>query len=188
MWAATCYRFLYERLPNGFNPRGPCGPRRFPELSYTTHYQCFNPRGPCGPRHRAAIDIIERERFQSTRPVWAATTNFPLSIRTTIVSIHAARVGRDVLFCVNTIIRDSFNPRGPCGPRRLHSRAAQPLQGFNPRGPCGPRPGSRRQVARIRRFQSTRPVWAATESHLGAIERIEFQSTRPVWAATIDHG
>ncbi len=34
----------------------------------------FNPRGPCGPRPaKTAADMMEDFKFQSTRPVWAAT-------------------------------------------------------------------------------------------------------------------
>ncbi len=123
---------------------------------------CFNPRGPCGPRHGISVQFVMREVFQSTRPVWTATRHCLPLRAALIVSIHAARVDRDN--CCTVLPRpnasfqstrpvwtatpspppqqvswQSFNPRGPCGPRpnpMVHHRSHR---GFNPRGPCGPR-------------------------------------------------
>ena len=146
--------------------------------------------------------------FQSTRPVWGATTMPDALSHSAHVSIHAPRVGRDAI----------------C-PSNLHA-----LQSFNPRAPCGARRGSRRTERSRQRFQSTRPVWGATNwssyqftrkgvsihaprvgrdsiyrhasprskrfnprAPCGARQRtitetdgtLKFQSTRPVWGATI---
>ena len=56
---------------------------------------CFNPRGPCGPRRTKHKHIHIMWKFQSTRPVWAATCHAGIRGQWSVVSIHAARVGRD---------------------------------------------------------------------------------------------
>ncbi len=168
----------------GFNPRGPCGPRC---ASHSPAYRTcrFNPRGPCGPRSEPAVCFTGEPQFQSTRPVWAAiSTGFLVTgsrscfnprgpcgprygklnpcLSFFIVSIHAARVGRDSDSGSSGHRTVRFNPRGPCGPRsEQQHRRAQPggvsihaarvgrdspariqdtcRKSFNPRGPCGPR-------------------------------------------------
>ena len=100
--------------------------------------------------------------FQSTRPVWGATSITCLSCLSLCVSIHAPRVGRDGQ---RTAMRNSwsrFNPRAPCGARldvllfggflfvvsihapRVGRDQAFPIKlylhgSFNPRAPCGAR-------------------------------------------------
>ncbi len=87
--------------------------------------------------------MTPQHAFQSTRPVWAATS-FP----TDLFSDHSC-----------------FNPRGPCGPRpSFVSAMSISVIRFNPRGPCGPRPAIISAWATDAAFQSTRPVWAATVS------------------------
>ena len=41
-----------------------------------------------------ALELAE-QAFQSTRPVWGATTEAPEEYRDIIISIHAPRMGRD---------------------------------------------------------------------------------------------
>ena len=101
-----------------FNPRCPCGQRPFcGALSLPQRY--FNPRCPCGQRpeqvermlaefnisiHAARVGSDHGRRyqrrpwlkFQSTLPVWAATTVMPLCNPQENISIHAARVGSDI--------------------------------------------------------------------------------------------
>ena len=129
--------------------------------------------------------------FQSTLPVWGATITEPELAKRLYISIHAPRVGSDleyeralqdmrislhaprvgsdesIYLCM--LVRDNFNPRSPCGERRLNSLARQrharfqstlPVWGatlkmaslsrqspyFNPRSPCGERPLMRFQI------------------------------------------
>ena len=148
---------------------------------FRTH---FNPRSPCGERHLAFIGGTKNPQFQSTLPVWGATTSYVVFIRvcrfqSTLpvwgathilvgfalvlgISIHAPRVGSD---------RYSLLPvRG--------------FQNFNPRSPCGERPFTLRCSRVSQSFQSTLPVWGATQ--LVDMDKIMsgFQSTLPVWGAT----
>ena len=56
------------------------------------------------------------------------------------ISIHAPRVGCDTPMYFRTEWNRNFNPRTPCGVRRLWMR----------------------RVRRACKFQSTHPVWGAT--------------------------
>ena len=60
-----------------FNPRTPCGVRRWIRLLLpgTTN---FNPRAPCGARLCVRHAGDPARRFQSTRPVWGATANLTI--------------------------------------------------------------------------------------------------------------
>ena len=78
----------------------------------------FNPRSPCGERRIGAFLLASHEVFQSTLPVWGAT-----SLR----GYH--------LPCP----RD-FNPRSPCGERHADGSMIMHSIDFNPRSPCGERP------------------------------------------------
>ena len=57
----------------------------------------FNPRAPCGARPFVGGFSDAIAAFQSTRPVWGATTFNIVADGITLVSIHAPRVGRDAL-------------------------------------------------------------------------------------------
>ena len=123
--------------------------------------------------------------FQSTLPVWGATFLFAAETVTQSISIHAPRVGSDLCRKGRRGPRNYFNPRSPCGERRMPGLTLQ----------------------RLSLFQSTLPVWGATwsvrttdGSHYisihaprvgsdaarrspGAVLAV-FQSTLPVWGAT----
>ena len=121
----------------------------------------FNPRSPCGERRWRLMIIFREIRFQSTLPVWGATIltspymqavcisihaprvgsdsrtgvdgfSTPISIHAPRVgsdddfsaasvfdgiSIHAPRVGSDAEECRSMCTRSHFNPRSPCGER-----------------------------------------------------------------------
>ena len=124
-----------------FNPRSPCGERLSPSWHWPSRLY-FNPRSPCGerrgfcafwtdgfPRFQSTLPVwgatsalpagaSGSARFQSTLPVWGATDTTAMAVDYIYISIHAPRVGSDAAM--------------PCccgGPRR---------------------------------FQSTLPVWGAT--------------------------
>ena len=124
-----------------FNPRSPCGERPNP-VGVSPSWVHFNPSSPCGERRPPSKTSAGRKpRFQSTLPVWGATVVSvdcgPLSV----ISIHAPRVGSDLMpFLAQQLNMDDFNPRSPCG-----ERLALP-----------------RPYCNAGRFQSTLPVWGAT--------------------------
>ena len=140
VWGATIFFFSFYSTFNHFNPRSPCGERLFSRGKIKLIIN-FNPRSPCGERLIFSRGIAPAFLFQSTLPVWGATT-VPEIIRRT---------------------RTNFNPRSPCGERlkipviwtsnnRFQSTLpvwgatlgnngqSQIINDFNPRSPCGERP------------------------------------------------
>ena len=171
-----------------FNPRSPCGERRVlhelgeqikyvsihaPRVGSDGQHPCphclnrrsFNPRSPCGERRVRRASSPRRRLFQSTLPVWGATT-LPLESWTHLPFQSTLPVWGA------TVIEDHAIMAGPVS---IHA----------------PRVGSDRQQRSVlpddRRFQSTLPVWGATGDtvHIGSGD--QFQSTLPVWGAT-GHG
>ena len=123
----------------------------------------FNPRSPCGERLFLLNLPALNAKFQSTLPVWGATTTGGRPLPRPDISIHAPRVGSDAITRAPGGTRDDFNPRSPCGERR---QACGP--GVSPAAISihAPRVGSdlhiREAVRPGRIFQSTLPVWGAT--------------------------
>ena len=167
-----------------FNPRAPCGARRFVSLLILWCLY-FNPRAPCGARHPLTCGSFAEIQFQSTRPMRGATAVPPQTQPSDCISIHAPHAGRDGAAAW------------------LPSRR----QNFNPRAPCGARPGPRCHRLRRFAFQSTRPMRGATHGVLPAVDVVgisihaphagrdanapryphkshTFQSTRPMRGAT----
>ena len=95
---------------------------------------------------RVGRDVISRKsraqesRFQSTRPVWGATTNGVNLCMTSKISIHAPRVGRD-----NRSIQGCHQGQT--------FQSTRPVWGATQPYCCS---------TSSRVFQSTRPVWGAT--------------------------
>ena len=125
--------------------------------------------------------------FQSTLPVRGATGQTKPKLANAVISIHAPRAGSDLdyrrdsgkrkLFQSTLPVRGAtgvflksnrffvdFNPRSPCGERRLYLCSwSFPTAYFNPRSPCGERLDSARVFFRPMLFQSTLPVRGATD-------------------------
>ena len=111
--------FAFSPTPvTSFNPRAPCGARR-PVSTSPIHDGCFNPRAPCGAR-RGLREVCEpMVEFQSTRPMRGATRHVRCLIRRKAVSIHAPHAGRDCTCPCQSTSHTRFNPRAPCGARRV---------------------------------------------------------------------
>ena len=160
---------LRRRL--SFNPRTPCGVRRYDRLIcridagfQSTHSlrsatdsclaaSCFtfsfNPRTPCGVRPMDNGDIKETDQFQSTHSLRSATPRKYLFERGVSVSIHALLAECDSGSACRRSICARFNPRTPCGVR-LTILASPPL---------------------ARKFQSTHSLRSATPDILAALNR-----------------
>ena len=78
----------------------------------------FNPRAPYRARPHRVQSAQCTNLFQSTRPVQGATFGCSHDPRTTKVSIHAPRTGRDNPPANNSNTILSFNPRAPYRARR----------------------------------------------------------------------
>ena len=133
----------------------------------------FNPRPPCGGRLSTEGGDQVAQKFQSTPPVWGATTGYQGAASATGISIHAPRVGGDrnsmECKCAKCGIsihaprvggdmqfqrygpyRLYFNPRPPCGGRPSHGWAGRGARHFNPRPPCGGRQQKQLKIQAVR--------------------------------------
>ena len=135
-------------------------------------------------------ELAKYMTFQSTPPVWGATGGQRHRLGTVPISIHAPRVGGDTSRppthrsawkfqstppvwgathwgCLLRPATPHFNPRPPCGGRRLMDYPEGPAEEhFNPRPPCGGRRSLESQNRACPLFQSTPPVWGATRGHV----------------------
>ena len=146
--------------------------------------------------------------FQSTLPVWGATSCYCDYYAMEHISIHAPRVGSDscgvvrladssrfqstlpvwgATYGVNNTLTQfiDLQPRPPCGERRTASVNGVDVTRISIHAP---RVGSDLLALLlgllVLLFQSTLPVWGATKEH-GAFQILtKFQSTLPVWGAT----
>ena len=139
MWGATCHRAKshHNKSISIHAPR--VGSDRLLR-EITTYRDNFNPRSPCGERQQQCRQKRRRKKFQSTLPVWGATTHHRMTPERHQISIHAPRVGSDRLVDWSCCRAIYFNPRSPCGERLI----------------------SLNVMTRIFLFQSTLPVWGAT--------------------------
>ena len=103
---------------NGFNPRSPCGERRVAPVPFAA-WAGFNPRSPCGER-RGQTDVNELAKmFQPTLPLRGATPENGRVVRRSRVSTHAPLAGSDGWPRCESSNPPGFNPRSPCGERRV---------------------------------------------------------------------
>ena len=104
----------------------------------------FNPRSPCGER-QAILRLCLSLCPISIHAPRVGSDTFALSSKSqSSISIHAPRVGSDWKMPRSTTWRCYFNPRSPCGERRLNLKRKK----------------------KRKRFQSTLPVWGATGDYL----------------------
>ena len=152
-------------IPGDFNPRSPDGERpcSVPARSHSTLFQSTLPGW--GATY-SSVPAVSGTVFQSTLPGWGATGVRHEQQRGDGISIHAPRMGSDLLFA-------GFHC---CSLISIHA----------------PRMGSDAQrildAGLAMEFQSTLPGWGATQfapscAPLPAI----FQSTLPGWGATGFH-
>ena len=101
-----------------FNPRTPCGVR--PEILIPeVILENFNPRTPCGVRLGLLAFKRVFAKFQSTHPLRGATILPSDSVATRAISIHAPLAGCDGSSEKASKMPLNFNPRTPCGVRRV---------------------------------------------------------------------
>ena len=79
----------------------------------------FNPRTPCGVRRRQHLHGGGQLVFQSTHPLRGATPKEGLNELVILISIHAPLAGCDETVYVDLSTMHNFNPRTPCGVRRV---------------------------------------------------------------------
>ena len=163
VWGATHDCLTLPICARNFNPRSPCGERPLAVVIFCAQIH-FNPRSPCGERRNVLNAPEFPALFQSTLPVWGATTSGRAPLRRALTFQSTLPVwGATSLAGSYTMYLIYFNPRSPCGERphsrRLHHRKLA-ISIHAPRVGsdtilygCGDLNNS---------FQSTLPVWGAT--------------------------
>ena len=122
------------RVEDDRYPRGSGGYMRY-----------FNPRPPCGGRREENKTMSEKDKFQSTSPVWRTTPVNFIIVNSIKISIHVPRVEDDNFALAVDVADDYFNPRPPCGGRRPSLCRPTSINHFNPRPPCGGRPSTQKR-------------------------------------------
>ena len=183
VWGATVYRGGLRHKPDISIHAPRVGSDSF-WPAYSQNFFYFNPRSPCGERRASIKKLTERRIFQSTLPVWGATTGYSFKSRWVSISIHAPRVGSDGSLLPHTQHSPNFNPRSPCGERHYGRVSAYDGEIFQSTLPVWGATEQNSIISAARKFQSTLPVWGATAHYVIDIRREPFQSTLPVWGAT----
>ena len=148
-------------------------------------------------------------KFQSTLPVWGATSAQVVAAPPALISIHAPRVGSDVGARPHASFKSYFNPRSPCGERLIaiplsfvsfQFQSTLPVWGatenslfllsqlrnFNPRSPCGERRGDGgAEIGGAAYFNPRSPCGERRSGVPNLSPYCIFQSTLPVWGATL---
>ena len=145
--------------------------------------------------------------FQSTSSVWRTTHIDGNKQNNHAISIHVLRVEDDVRADTGQLHPRDFNPRPPCGGRRLRalmSRYAATFQStssvwrttllsmssfpfnpnFNPRPPCGGRPLRPKTPRSPSNFNPRPPCGGRRVVAVHAPRNARFQSTSSVWRTT----
>ena len=144
-----------------FNPRIPYGMRLALTVprGYFSKFQSTHPVWDATTSLRIAI---RGQAFQSTHPVWDATTKAKPSYIKSLISIHASRMGCDLLTLpihVRQLISIHASRMG-CDTTLI--AGGLEIRDFNPRIPYGMRLFFSPLPASLWTFQSTHPVWDAT--------------------------
>ena len=138
---------------------------------------------------RGATDVaalvIGVRAFQSTRPLRGATSRRRALQVCAGISIHAPLAGRDASLAILPDTHRHFNPRAPCGARRLIREGEAEDSSISIHAPLAGRDTVSRADKAHRDISIHAPLAGRDFPALGAVEVVEgFQSTRPLRGAT----
>ena len=101
--------------------------------------ETFNPRAPCGARRPRRV-LNPRAVKISTHAPLAGRDDIALLCKAhRRISTHAPLAGRDTVAQSAPQARNDFNPRAPCGARRLSLRPAHPARSISTHAPLAGR-------------------------------------------------
>ena len=123
-------------------PLAGCDQYSAPSTSSMRH---FNPRTPCGVRLPPRGGGERRKKFQSTHPLRGATDCGARMDDNESISIHAPLAGCDYPPEGAASAEKNFNPRTPCGVRRIAARGWTITKVFQSTHPLRGATGSRRR-------------------------------------------
>ena len=133
-------RIPHRRLPGGISIHGLRVEPDIEVIDRELWEGNFNPRAPCGARRFVYSGVISIPIFQSTGSVWSPTAverrlkNLPDNFNP-----RAPCGARPYCYFAMKLTNGNFNPRAPCGARRPEPGRAAGIKYFNPRAPCGAR-------------------------------------------------
>ena len=136
--------------------------------------------------HRSGAANVHQ--FQSTRPMRGATAwRRGCSGSPAYFNPRAPCGARRLCGCPRTPGSSDFNPRAPCGARRpCRPSGRQTWRNFNPRAPCGARPTSLPPITRYSAISIHAPHAGRDFPPPAQISGQQgFQSTRPMRGATV---
>ena len=119
-------------------------------------------------------------RFQSTLPAWGATLNQIPIFAHPLISIHAPRMGSDLLVHVTMDIADiQFQSTLPAWGATEVTLRSLSTSNFNPRSPHGERPGPGYQLLRCIHFNPRSPHGERHNTMAGRCRWIHFNPRSP---------
>ena len=123
----------------------------------------FNPRVPCGTRRYRFFAVSGRATFQSTGPVWDPTAHLQEQASDFSISIHGSRVGPDFVmwdFIKHRLYISIHGSR--VGPDGAGGRFQSLWRAFQSTGPVWDPTSMYDTAFEATQFQSTGPVWDPT--------------------------
>ena len=192
-----------------FNPRSPCGERRFlgvdqrrdlgisihaPRAGSDAHGSTaetstsdFNPRSPCGERPSRRGQWLRVRYFNPRSPCGERRRPGVRMQCAVVISIHAPRAGSDQMAICRSSRESVISIHAPrAGSDQAPRRICSSWQYFNPRSPCGERRSTQKPAQNHQDISIHAP--RAGSDHRRpcvALHRHEFQSTLPVRGATV---
>ena len=100
----------------------------------------FNPRAPCGARRFRLLTCADSGSISIHAPLAGRDGPSKMDREGGAISIHAPLAGRDRWRRGPGTGSVNFNPRAPCGARPAKAAGIYGTRDFNPRAPCGARP------------------------------------------------
>ena len=79
----------------------------------------FNPRAPCGARLGLEVGQLALRQISIHAPHAGRDFGNEVMLPAGFISIHAPHAGRDGCITSRIAVQKNFNPRAPCGARRL---------------------------------------------------------------------
>ncbi len=161
MRGATCSWVIHLWLTCYFNPRSPCGERLQIALWLCT-YRISIHAPHAGSDFGENMKANDAMRFQSTLPMRGATAEDSGMQLIRTISIHAPHAGSDLAVMASEIVKLISIHAPHAGSDIRRSCGGHQTMHFNPRSPCGERRLRSCPCAAPREFQSTLPMRGAT--------------------------
>ena len=102
-----------------FNPRSPCGERLY-GFDVDVYVDGFQSTLPLWGATSEAVGKMPKIQFQSTLPLWGATDHLPGPLQSLAFQSTLPLWGATFAPCNLELMPGNFNPRSPCGERLGH--------------------------------------------------------------------